>query len=50
MLVQKRTPNVTPVPSSDAIEPSSSQENRDTSAVKVTGMDYPSPTTPANIP
>ncbi|KAL2131196.1 hypothetical protein VTI74DRAFT_5422 [Chaetomium olivicolor] len=34
MLVSRRTTTATPVPSSDAIEPSSSQENRDTSTVK----------------
>ena len=35
MLVSRRTAAGTPVPSSDAIEPSSSQENRDASTVKV---------------
>ncbi|KAH6615735.1 muts domain V-domain-containing protein [Chaetomium sp. MPI-SDFR-AT-0129] len=33
-MLARRTAAVTPVPSSDAIEPSSSQENRDTSIVK----------------
>lgn len=34
-MLARRTTAVTPVPSSDAIEPGSSQENRDTSIVKV---------------
>ncbi|KAK0611650.1 muts domain V-domain-containing protein [Immersiella caudata] len=34
MLGSKRTPTTAPVPSSDAVEPSSSQENRDASTVK----------------
>ncbi|KAK4124556.1 DNA mismatch repair protein Msh6 [Parathielavia appendiculata] len=49
MLVQRRPTNVTPVPSSDAIEPSSSQENRSTGTLKVTGIHVTSPTTPAKI-
>ncbi|KAK4098074.1 DNA mismatch repair protein Msh6 [Parathielavia hyrcaniae] len=47
MLVQRRTTKATPVPSSDAIEPSSSQENRAADTVKVTGIHATSPTTPA---
>ena len=35
MLPSRRTTTGTPVPSSDAIEPSSSQENKDASTVKV---------------
>ncbi len=38
MLVTRRTTTVTPVPSSDAAEPLSSQENRDASTVKVPSM------------
>ncbi|KAK0725276.1 DNA mismatch repair protein msh6 [Lasiosphaeris hirsuta] len=34
MSASKRSSNVTPVPSSDAVEPGSSQENRDASTVK----------------
>ncbi|KAK4153972.1 muts domain V-domain-containing protein [Chaetomidium leptoderma] len=49
MLGPRRTTTVTPVPSSDAIEPSSSQENRDASTVKVASMDHPSLLTSAKI-
>ena len=38
MLVTRRTTTATPVPSSDAAEPLSSQENRDASTVKVASM------------
>jgi hypothetical protein len=34
MLGSKRAPITTPIPSSDAVEPSSSQENRDASTIK----------------
>ena len=37
MLGSKRPSNVTPVPSSDVVEPLSSQENMDTSTVKKVG-------------
>lgn len=40
---------VTPVPSSDAIEPPSSQENIDSATVKVPSPALPSPVSPAEI-
>lgn len=43
----KRSVNITPVPSSDIAGPWSSQENRDSSAVKVPRNVLPSPVTPA---
>ncbi|OIW28118.1 DNA mismatch repair protein Msh6 [Coniochaeta ligniaria NRRL 30616] len=43
----KRSVAITPVPSSDAVEPWSSQENKDSTAVKVANMALPSPVTPA---
>ncbi|KAI0126282.1 muts domain V [Xylariales sp. AK1849] len=42
--------NITPVPSSDAIEPPSSQENHSASTVKVLKDTLPSPVTPAEPP
>ncbi|KAK9423735.1 putative DNA mismatch repair protein [Seiridium unicorne] len=42
--------NTTPIPSSDAIEPSSSQENHSDATVKVYKDSLPSPVTPAEIP
>lgn len=41
--------NLTPVPSSDAIEPSSSQENHSDTTVKVYKSPLPSPVTPAEL-
>ncbi|KAK4234506.1 hypothetical protein C8A03DRAFT_37716 [Achaetomium macrosporum] len=38
MLVSRHTTTVTPVPSSDAVDPSSSQENRNTSIAKVVSV------------
>jgi DNA mismatch repair protein MSH6 len=49
MLISRRTTTVTPVASSDAIEPSSSQENRDESNAKVLSVNLPSSTSPAEI-
>ncbi|AEO68115.1 uncharacterized protein THITE_2117497 [Thermothielavioides terrestris NRRL 8126] len=50
MLVSRRTATATPVPSSDALEPSSSQENRDASTTKVASLTRLSPAaTPAKI-
>ncbi|WYZ43814.1 hypothetical protein EsH8_VII_000250 [Colletotrichum jinshuiense] len=47
-LPKARQPSsVTPVPSSDALEPPSSQENTNTSGLKVAEDCLPSPTTPA---
>jgi DNA mismatch repair protein MSH6 len=46
----KRPPTtLTPVPSSDPVDPHSSQENRDAAAVKVVDQSLPSPLTPAEI-
>ncbi|KAL1876183.1 hypothetical protein VTK73DRAFT_9621 [Phialemonium thermophilum] len=42
-----RTANITPAPSSDAIEPSSSQENATSPVLKVPHSHLPSPVTPA---
>ncbi|KAK3934309.1 putative dna mismatch repair protein msh6 protein [Diplogelasinospora grovesii] len=51
MNVARRSSNITPVPSSDAIEPSSSQENRDAStAKKVITESPPSVATRTKIP
>ncbi|KAI1858510.1 uncharacterized protein JN550_012557 [Neoarthrinium moseri] len=47
---RQRPANVTPVPSSDAIEPSSSQENHSEATVKVFKKSLPSPVTPAELP
>jgi len=49
MLGSKRPSNVTPVPSSDVVEPLSSQENMDTSTVKKVGDSSQSPFTSAKI-
>lgn len=50
MSFSKRPSNITPVPSSDAPEPLSSQENRDMMAdVKVVSDSLPSPVTPAEV-
>ncbi|KAL3300848.1 DNA mismatch repair protein msh6 [Colletotrichum asianum] len=43
----KQPPSMTPVPSSDAMEPSSSQENMDGTGLKVAQDSLPSPSTPA---
>lgn len=48
--LKKKAVNITPVPSSDAIEPSSSQENHSVSTVKVLKDALPSPVTPAELP
>ena len=49
--LSKKKPSLsTPVPSSDAIEPSSSQENHSDTTVKVFHDSLPSPTTPAELP
>lgn len=47
----KRVSNITPVPSSDAVEPSSSQENVDVMAIdsKVPSDSLPSPKSPAEL-
>jgi hypothetical protein len=49
-LNRKRSSNITPIPSSDAIEPSSSQENHSDATVKVFKASLPSPVTPAEVP
>lgn len=48
---KKRPSNVTPVPSSDALEPPSSQENQDAigASLKVVAKHLPSPVTPAEL-
>ncbi|GAB1317668.1 DNA mismatch repair protein msh6 [Madurella fahalii] len=48
MLVSRRTTTATPVPSSDAVEPWSSQENRDEPSAKLVSIGFPSPTIPAD--
>ncbi|KAI1074827.1 DNA mismatch repair protein Msh6 [Whalleya microplaca] len=49
-LLNKKSSHITPVPSSDALEPSSSQENHDSTAtVKVLNNSLPSPATPAEV-
>ncbi|TPX15307.1 uncharacterized protein E0L32_004584 [Thyridium curvatum] len=45
----RESSNITPVPSSDAPEPLSSQENRDSAPVKVSYDALPSPVTPAEV-
>lgn len=49
-LNKKRPSNTTPVPSSDAIEPSSSQENHSDATVKVFKSSFSSAVTPADVP
>ena len=48
-LVRPSRSTVTPVPSSDAIEPLSSQENIDSANAKVPSPALPSPVTPAEV-
>lgn len=47
--IKRNNINITPVPSSDAMEPSSSQENMESATVKVLRDQLPSPVTPAEI-
>lgn len=49
MLTSRRTATTTPVPSSDVIGPSSSQENRQTSTVKVINNDISPLAAPAKM-
>jgi len=49
-VAKRPAPSLTPVPSSDAAEPISSQENIGSSAIKVVHAGLPSPTTPAELP
>ena len=51
-MIRKQRPSskMTPVPSSDAIDPASSQENVPQGSAKLVGDSLPSPLTPAEIP
>jgi DNA mismatch repair protein MSH6 len=49
MAIKTRPANITPVPSSDAVEPSSSQENANHDKLKVADACLPSPLTPAEL-